>query len=179
MNYTLTEPSPGDRITATWARQLVRELRSQRLLQSNDFLIYRRPNGTTLKLNAKPAAHRKKDLGRFAIAMRPTSNSDPTLVKKLVNCYFSVGGKIYKLDDQPFPEIGENGGFVALQVAATRRDETSDPAAGIVTYDDFPALKKAQADDIQFNTVPLYELDADERVVCDFRIGPDAIMGEF
>ena len=64
--HRLREPSKGDRITADWARELVKAVRSMRLFAGPGIRLTETPDGTTVSVNAagggisapaKPAEH--------------------------------------------------------------------------------------------------------------------------
>lgn len=50
-DYALKEPQRGDRITADWARELVRAVRSMRLSAGPGLRLTRTPSGTTVSVN--------------------------------------------------------------------------------------------------------------------------------
>ena len=65
-SFRLREPNRGDRITADWAREIVRALRSMRLFPGPGIRLSQTPDGTTLSVKggaggisapAKPAEH--------------------------------------------------------------------------------------------------------------------------
>lgn len=178
MTNNLTEPSPGDPISATLMRELIRTVRANRLIQGKNVLLGRGPNGTVVNV-AVPApspSKKPKDVGRFAIVSKtdPDAPDEPP-TKVMTNCYYDVGGKTYDMEDQDLPEVEEDAElFVALKVAATGYVVSAE----IETYETFAALQSAQADR-DYYVIPLYKLAASGAVLVDFRVGPSASMGEF
>ena len=116
--------------------------------------------------------------GRYAIV------SIEDGVVTLENPYFSVGGKTYVGSATTAELIGGQTDVIALRISATGG---SAPADSLEVYDSVALLQAAQQS-LDYYTIPLFMISTtvDEEteedvhnVVCDFRIGPDAAMGEF
>ena len=108
--------------------------------------------------------------GRFAISL---SEDDESVSASFANPYFDVGGKTYEM--QSGTSVTVSGACIlALKVTATG----TYPSAEIVSFENLSALQNAQASRA-YCISPLYKLDADFKVVCDFRTGPVIAMGEF
>lgn len=113
--------------------------------------------------------------GRFEISVSEDEESGE-IAATFVNPYYDVGGKTYEASSVSSVTI-TGACILALNVNATGSSGT-EPGATIETYADLSALQSAQADR-DYYISPLYELDADGKVVCDFRTGPVISMGEF
>lgn len=111
--------------------------------------------------------------GRFAITI---TGSTAPFSATFDAPYFDVGGKTYEASSVSSVTI-TGACILALRVTATGSSGT-EPGATIETYANLGALQSAQAD-LDYYVSPLYELDADGKVVCDFRTGPVIAMGEF
>lgn len=109
--------------------------------------------------------------GRFDVSVSEDPDSG-VRTASFSNPYYDIGGKTYVADVQPVPIPGAC--VVALRVATTG----SQSETGIVTFENFGALRAAQ-DDLAYYISPLYEFGPDGAVVCDFRTGPVVAMGEF
>lgn len=105
-------------------------------------------------------------------------------VVTMKNPYFSVGGKTYEGSSTEATLTGGETGVIALRISATGG---SAPADSLEVYDSVASLQAAQQS-LDYYTIPLFMISTtvDEEtgeetydVVCDFRIGPDAAMGEF
>lgn len=116
--------------------------------------------------------------GRYAIV----SIEDGVVTMK--NTYFSVGGKTYQGDATTATLTGGGSDIVALQISA---GEENEPTSSIVVFESFAALQGNQFS-LDYYIIPLYMISTqvDEEteeesysVDCDFRIGPDAAMGEY
>lgn len=105
-------------------------------------------------------------------------------VVTMKNPYFSVGGKTYVGSETTATLLGGSTDVVAIRISASGG---SQPADSLEVYDSVPSLQAAQ-NNINYYTIPLFMISTgvDEQtkeetydVVCDFRLGPDAAMGEF
>jgi len=105
--------------------------------------------------------------GRFTI-----SRDNGSIVYR--NCYYSVGGKTYDMGDQ---YGSESDGIEALKILARPPSSQQEAQAQIAHYADVAALNADQAD-VTYYVIPLYTFKQGS-VTCDWRIGPDAAMGEF
>lgn len=117
----------------------------------------------------------KRDPGRFEISVSEDEESGE-IAATFANPYFDVGGKTYEASSVSSVSIA-GACIIALKVNATGSSGT-EPGATIETYANLGALQSAQAE-LDYYISPLYELDADGKVVCDFRTGPVIAMGEF
>ena len=178
MTNHLTEPFPGDPISATLFRELIRTVRACRIISGKNVSCGYGPNGTVVNCVATSSSTSKKpkDVGRFAIiSKRDEEAPDEPPKKVMTNCYYDVGGKTYDMGDQNLPHGSHNNTvYVALRVVA-RGPSVS---ASIASYEDFEKLKEAQEDQ-GYYTHPLYAIDKNRKVIVDFRVGPGASMGEF
>lgn len=101
-----------------------------------------------------------------------TPDEEPTLTAHFANRYFNFGNLTLESDDLV---LSGGGVFVALKVSTNLNQ--SHPAATIETY---PALAALQADQHSrdYVVIPLYHLDEDFSILCDFRVAPVAPVGE-
>lgn len=65
-SFRLREPNKGDRITADWARELVKAVRSMRLFAGPGIRLTETPDGTTVSVNAAG--------GGFSAPAKPTEH---------------------------------------------------------------------------------------------------------
>lgn len=181
------ELSARDRLGATWLNGLVRFVRSLRIIQGPGVKISRGPNGTTVSVDlprirssAPSAALPTWRQGRFAIDAinldpDPPSEDDPEgedeseLVLK--NCFVRIGGKTYSMGTTL---TGFKNAIVAIRIELN----SSEPALEYQSYATVGDLNAAEADRAYY-IIPLFQFDADGGVVLDWRLGPDASMGEF
>ena len=104
-------------------------------------------------------------------------------VVTMKNPYFNVGGKTYHGEATTAELIGGQTNVIALRISATG---VSAPTDSLEVYDSVASLQ-AEQQELDYYTIPLYMIatGVDEEteeetydVVCDFRLGPDAAMGE-
>lgn len=120
--FRLREPAKGDRITADWARELVRAVRSLRLIAGPGLRLTRTPEGTTVSAtaaegrSATPASPAEVDVGTVV-----SSNS----AAGAMGTYSSTGettGKSYELDilEVAFTDTLLPGSRVIIHPVVTR-----------------------------------------------------------
>lgn len=187
------EPSAGDRISASWMRELVRYIRSITPLAGPGIKLSAGPNGTTLscvqakasKVSASP------DMGCWKIVSgtreeESENEGESETVEKPVrvfaNQYYLDGEVLHELDLEDAVEdfvcqgeLGEgeqytadDKPFVALKVPATT-NTTNQPA--LIGFKSLAELQTAQSD-VAWVVKPLYKLTHDGSVAVDFRNCP-------
>lgn len=99
MSFNLHNPQKGDRISASKMAALMREVRSNRLLQSPGVRVWRGPNGTHINIDIPKSAQQQPIVTLpYAVRFDPSLNS-------------SAGGwKIYLPGDHL---LALNGGYIA------------------------------------------------------------------
>lgn len=185
------EPSAGDRISASWMRELVRYIRSITPLAGPGIKLSAGPNGTTLScVQAKASkVSPSPDMGCWKIISSTREeegeNEGETLekpVRVFANQYYLDGEVLRQLELEDAVEdfvcqgeLGEgeeysaaDTPFVALKVPATT-NSTGEPA--LVGYKTLAELQTAQSD-AAWVVKPLYKLTHDGSVAVDFRNCP-------
>jgi hypothetical protein len=202
MNFDLNNPRKGDRLSAAKLAELIREVRSNRLLQSPGVRISRTPHGTHIEVEVPraPAAARP-DNGCWKIV--PSTREEDgenegetvkTPVRVFANQYYLMGEMIIetdvKNDDgqdaavEDFVCQGELSSgeeytaddkpYVALKVPAVTVDPNAqvDPEAPKLVG--YYSLEDLQAAQREFgySVKPLYKFTHNGAVAVDFRNCP-------
>lgn len=173
------EPSRGNKITADLIRDLIRCIRERTIIKGANYSLSTSPNGTTLKFDIPHSTSGSSSsplLRCFEIQAgdpevdEETGEETPTI--HFINRYFNFGNLTLESSDL---ELSAGGVFVALMVS-TNLDQ-SHPTATIETY---PTLAALQADQhsLDYVVIPLYHLNDDFSILCDFRGAPVAPVGE-
>ena len=179
MNNNLTVPSPGDPISATLMRELIRTVRALRIIGGRNVRCGYGPNGTVVNVDVPaPSPSKKPDRTRYAIkSITETTpgSSSSTLTLTLKNLYYDIRCQTYVATDEDV-EINKSGAaFVALEIS--KSSSGYPPEATLVTYTSFNAMQQAQKD-FSKAVIPLYKF-TDGAVECDFRTGPSVQAWEF
>jgi len=203
MRNRLVEPRPGEAITAAWAAELVRELRSQRPIAGPGMRVARGPNGTTFSAAAGPQASGRGDLSCFRIAGLKYTESSGTISAvevKLANLFYRIDGKTYELEveeeeeeveeeeseGEEEEEEAEEEGVATVSSSSAEfvialRCEVTDgsvtPSAELVVL---PSIARLQAEERNRNYYhdPIW-LFRDFAPAVDLRTAPRMIMTEF
>lgn len=183
MNTLPPEPSAKDPVSATFIKALMRYIRANTLLNGPGYKTKRGPNGTTLELkpskgaSSSPAA---KIPGRFEITLTADEmpeGSEPeeqTYTATFNNPYYDIGGKTYEMSDEEVSLEGiKDGSIIYIKISA----EGSGTGAELGTSLSLTELQSLQENSMGYYTIPLYKVQGGS-VVCDFRTGPIAGMGE-
>ena len=178
MTNHLTEPSPGDPISATLIRELIRTVRAIRIIGGRNVRCGYGPNGTVVNVDVPaPSPSKKPDRSRYAIkSITETTpgSSSSTLKLTLKNLYYDIRCQTYVATDEDV-EINKSGAaFVALQIS---KGTGGLPDATLVNYTSFEAMQQAQKD-FSKAVIPLYKF-TDGALECDFRTGPSVQAWEF
>lgn len=192
------EPHVGDRVTAEFARELIRCIRERQLVKGPGYALQSGPNGTVLKFvqPKRGAGAAPVDNGCWKIVgatREEEGESEGETVEKAVRVFanqFYVYGEHnlteLELDDavEDFVCQGELGEgeeytaadkpFVALKVPVKYGDSASPELVGFKTL---AALQTAQ-NDVAFVVKPLYKFTHDGAVAVDFRNVPCVQVAE-
>lgn len=171
MIRNLTPPSPGDEISAGFMGEICAALRRLRLFAGPNVRLRSGPNGTIISVVVPPARPPRKVKGRFEIKSKTASGSDVSY--ELENPYYDIGGKTYKMASNPTVSAGP-GEIIALKVSATGYTQSAE----VKSYGGFDDLQHEQMDDNSY-ILPLYLIGNNHEIECDFRLGPNAIEGEY
>lgn len=196
MNFDLHEPQRGDRLSAARMAALLREVRSNRLLQSPGVRVSRTPHGTHIEVEvqrALPASVADNGCWKIVPSTREEEGEEEgetvsTPVHVFANQYYLNGEVLVQLelDDavEDFVCQGELGEgeqytaddkpFVALKVPATT-NTTNQPA--LIGYKSLAELQAAQ-NDVAWVVNPLYKLTHDGAIAVDFRNCPALQVSE-
>lgn len=99
-------------------------------------------------------------------------NEEPVRTAHFANRYYNYGNLTLTCSDRT---LYEGDVIVALKITTTAYQQT--PTASIEVYEDFPSLQ-ADQHDLGYVVIPLYTLDVDFSILCDFRVLPIAPVGE-
>ena len=171
------EPIVGERITADWARELVREIRRNRPIAGVGVKSQTGPNGTILSAETATGQSGGSSfdgpmeivsIGSY-VEQEAGGDDDYTTRHAFTfkHPFYQVGGRTFMLDDL------EDDGTVSLVVAdgddfiALVHDSGSN-VHELRSYRSFAALTAAQETNPSLYILPLYMIEA-SKVVCDFR----------
>lgn len=173
MSRTLTPPSAGQPIRASFFAELLREVRANRPLPGKNTSTKRTPNGTHISAKA-PEAPKSQPKLPGCWEMKLSGNSEDGYTAEFTNRYYSVGGRTYEaaastLEDLTGTEI------IAVKVSADV--ETTQPTPELTSYADLGEMQVDQGDEYVY-VIPLYKI-YDGKVTCDFRLGRVSAMWEF
>ena len=174
----IREPGTGERISATWASELVREIRRNRPLAGANVRLTVTPNGTIV--NGTPGGDDSTtaaDRSPFSIKRSSHQGEGNSYAVGLYLQYpfYRVAGRTFRLDanaDDEYPVTVDEGGFAALQISLSG----STPAATLTSFADFNALQSAELD-LTTVILPLYHV-TDNHLV-DMRGTPTSASMEF
>lgn len=191
----LRKPRAGEKITASWAAELVREVRRNRPIAGKNVKISVTPNGTILSgtPGGETAGAAAGDKGCFAIVEKEPAQGDNATggSVKLKNCFYRVAGRTFALNSE-LNRYGQNEGeegdelsqeaelslrgsaFLCLNVDISRQE----PSASLVQYESLSDLNNEENDLTRY-VAPLYFFDDHLNVLIDFRVGANLIMAEF
>ena len=160
MIRSLTPPSAGQPISASFFARLIAWVKSGMLVEGTGYRLRRGPNGTALEIEvAKSVRPVAKIPGCFEI--RRPSGED---VGGFDNPYFMVGANLYQCAEAIDMGFEFDDCIVALCVNTT----SESPEASIAPFRDFTDLQNRAAD----RTVaihPLYLIGEGGRVLADLR----------
>mgnify|MGYP003301389202 CR=1 FL=1 len=181
-------PNPGEKITATLLREILRELRANTPLEGTGTRMQRTPNGT--HIHAQPAGRAGKSSapppGCFDLSSAKADAETSTVECAFLRRYYRVGGRTWEKD----PDLEEDetsgaevpfGGIVGLEITWNVTDEPEvdeTPTCVYGVWDGLSALQTAEKDVLKY-VVPLYKFDDDGKLEADLRNAPAAAMGEF
>lgn len=100
------------------------------------------------------------------------AGDDPVTTAHFANRFFNYSNITLECADLT---LSAGGVFVALKITTTANYST--PTASIETYSTLAALQADQRA-LGYVVIPLYQLDSDFSILCDFRVAPMALVGE-
>jgi len=168
-------PNPGEPITASFMRELVRYMVAITPKPGPNVRISQGPNGSVIDVEAAAAATDRSEYGRYAITKFDVETIDETKTAtvKFKNCYIRIGGKTVRPDSDEQTLNNFTGGFIAVVVSASDGRSVQD----IESFKTFEELAAAESDASRM-VIPIYKFNEDLGFECDFRLGPEGIMGE-
>ncbi len=178
-------PNPGEKITASLLREILRELRANTPLEGSNVLLQRTPNGT--HIHAKPAGRGGSAANRldcFDLSRLAVDADAGTVTCVFERRFFRVGGRTWEKD--PDLQTGEESSttasypcVVGLEITWTDEGtENEEPNATYSNWATMADLKEAEKD-VKKYVLPLYRFDDEGKMDVDFRNAPTAQMGEF
>lgn len=178
MIRSLTPPSAGQPIRASFFAELLREIQANRLVNGSGYRTKRTPNGTSLVIHeAKASASSPAKVpGCFEIR-RPSGGEDSEGYDPggFDNPYYSVGSNHYYLADAVEMGFGYESCFLALVIDSA----ASVPNARIEEFGSFSEMQQAAQDDLTTSIHPLYEIGNKGIVIADLRNIPTFPQFEF
>lgn len=196
--FDLHEPKGGSKVSAAMLAQLMREVRTNRLLESPGVRLSRSPNGTHVRIDIPRRSGSVPSLPRPFDPVYGTGG----VLSSLAWPYYQAGGYTRKLSTNP--AIPSESGIVALRYVATQQTDQAtievfeDAEVELPDRSDYPdgeegdedykealqayydaclaALQEAQGDQ-DYVIVPLY-LITNSKIVLDMRPIPHFQVAE-
>lgn len=169
MIRSLTPPSAGQPISASFFAELLREIRANRPLRGQNTRVQRTPNGTHISAVASASSSSSRIPGLFEPKFTTDANDDRTVVFSYP--YYMVGTRLYRCEDESvtlYPEEGIYCLVVNLQNAQ----------AGVEKFANFAAIQ-ARAANPDESIKPLFEFGEGGGPIRDFRNMPTIATQEF
>lgn len=191
------EPQPGDKITANWARDIVRYMKAITPMPGPGTRIDRKPHGSFITASGGGSGGGgggSSDNGCWKIVSEEDPSAQPN--KTFANTFFSIGGNMYE-HAEPFyiigtavtPDVDPPEGseyaegecpYVFLKVYMKNEDEhkmgDSEVCCCSQLYDGDPSVPGASGEslielskNLNFYIKPLYKLTHTGGVAIDFR----------
>ena len=170
-------PTLGSPLRASWAQQITDAANMAAPIGASSMLVRSGAGGT----GCEPLPPNKRDRRGAAVAAADagcwrlvTATQGGSTVHVFDNQYYKAGEVVLEASLATTAEslVGSQLYFVALQISA---DGQATPA--IVGYATFAAMSTASRT-LAAVTKPLYRLDANCNIVCDFRNIPEAQIAE-
>ena len=170
-------PTLGSRPRASWARQITDAANMAAPIGASSMLMRSGAYGT----GCEPLPPNKRDRRGAAAAIPPgcwiivASDATPP-VYTLANQYYKRGAVVCAANvSTTLNSLVQNGLlFIALSIDATT---TAASPVSIVGYTSFQTMADA-SEALQTAIIPLYQLDSDYHIICDFRNIPEVQMAE-
>jgi len=160
-----TLPRPGDKISAKLISDIILAIKARTPINGKGVMLSQGPNGTVISTGEKKT--REHNLpGCFDI--KHTTDGF-----KLVNRYFSVGSKVYELEDDD--NYSYENTFVCLNIDLSG----GTCSASISSFDSITLMRNEATDNDLVFIVPLYHVGDNGSVICDMRNMPMATQWEF
>ena len=173
MIRSLTPPSAGQPIRASFFAELLREVRANRPLPGKNTRTKRTPNGTHISADV-PEAPKSQPKLPGCWEMKLSGNSEDGYTAEFENRYYSVGGRTYESSETSLEDLTGTE-IIAVKISADA--ETTQPTTEVTSYADLGEMQGDQDDDYVY-VIPLYKIE-DGKVKCDFRLGRVSAMWEF
>lgn len=173
MSRTLTPPSAGQPIRASFFAELLREVRANRPLPGKNTRTKRTPKGTHISTDA-PEAPKSQPKLPGCWEMKLSGNSEDGYTATFTNRYYSVGGRTYESSEKSLEDLTGTE-IIAVKISADA--ETTQPTEELTSYADLGEMQADQDDEYVY-VIPLYKIE-DGKVTCDFRLGRVSAMWEF
>lgn len=156
-------PSPGDRVSATLLRELIRYIRTSTPIAGTGLKSRVSPNGTILSVASqasKAAAAADKGCWRIvaqAIQAQANGETVSATVHVVDRQYYQVGGMLFKGEDRTTLEsfVEDGKPFIAARIVF---GGGAFNVASLVGYESFAAMQ-ADSLDRRWSIIPLYELE--------------------
>lgn len=168
------EPKPGEKISATLIRDIIRCLRRKSLLQGPGYLVRETPHGTHLSMTAagRGKAVEAEDLGCWKIVSGPDPEEQQgegeeqqgegegpvERVHYFENRYYRVGGFLHECQSLQTIEglLAAEKPFVACRIAYGGNRDPYAYSADVVGYGSFQDMKD-EARNRNYTVIPLYK----------------------
>ena len=162
-------PSPGDRVSATLLRELIRYIRASTPIAGPGLGSRASPNGTILSVVPQASkAAKAADKGCWRIVAETVEAEGATgTVHYIDRQYYQVGGLLQKGDDRTTMEslVEANTPFVAARIShgsGDRNDVHNWYGVQIRGYESFEDMQD-DSRDRRWSVIPLYELKLPDR----------------
>lgn len=166
-------PSPGDRVSATLLRELIRYIRASTPIAGPGLKSRVSPNGTILSVAAKAsktAAAVDKGCWRIvaeSIEVETGGETATATVHYIDRQFYQVGGMLFRGDDRTTMEslVEANTPFVAARIShgsGSADDVHNWYGVQIRGYESFEGMQD-DAQDRRWSVIPLYELKLPDR----------------
>ena len=164
MNFDLTLPRRGDRLSASREARIIAEIRANRLLPSPGVLISRGPNGTHISIAAAGRGRSAAaDKGCWRIVAETVEAEGATgTVHYMDRQYYQVGGILQQGSDRTTLESFVEAGtpFIAARIAYSGGSSDAPLSWYGAQLHGYASLADMIADslDRRYSVIPLYEL---------------------
>lgn len=178
MSRTLTPPSAGQPIRASFFAELLREVRANRPLPGKNTRTKRTPNGTYVSTDVPEAQKSQPKLPgcwEMKLEKNEEESEEPTYTATFENRYYSVGGRTYEATEETTLEDLTGTEIIAVKISADA--ETTQPTMELTSYAGLVEMQGDQGDEYVY-VIPLYKIEGG-KVTCDFRLGRVSAMWEF
>lgn len=171
MIRSLTPPSAGQPISASFFAELLREIRANRPLQGQNTRVQRTPNGTHISAVASASSSSSRLPGLFEAKLETSDQGGKKV--KFEYPYYMLGTRLYRCEDKDVVlQAGKGIYCLSVDLSAT------EPKGVIEIYEDFGHVQEAAASPT-VSIKPLYEFGDQGTPIRDFRNMPTVSTQEF